>query len=471
MTQSRLQPALWALASVAVLSSLVLVFFTHRAYDKFTAGDLGKVRSRIPKCESNDAACFAWLAFRRTHAFPSQAMAAQRLPNGDVALVISEPPLAGDGEAFLALATKVFGSHVRLQPRLREWPIGVDGSVVDLTLTFKPASSASADLLADPQLRDRISLLHVALFGTSFGAELEIIDPSSALRADGAAPNVQVSALEVTTWLSDGSPWQSLASPLEPAVAWQSLAAAKVSGAYLSSDGTLAMLTFPSQLVRTGAKGLRLAPLRVPFREFAIASDAVFGGAWTADGQVAILARARRTPLAAVPPLRFETAELLAAAATDVLSQSIVEKGASVELMPPSLINTELGGLMTLANQGPTWERVRLLAGRPEPNDEAHPAAARRQDQWNRISSLLTDPDLRWGWDNAGFAVVVEGKELSTLTVWQTGSLPVSIALPEASTGEPSPAVRESLRKAPKRALSSSPICTTRGWGGSRNTR
>jgi hypothetical protein len=211
----------------------------------------------------------------------------------------------------------------------------------------------------------------------------------------------------------------------------------------MSADGSMVMLTFPTEMI-TGAKHdmNALAPLRVPFREFAVASEAVFGGLWTTSGQAALLARNRSQPFDILPPLRFETFALLAEQSTDELSQSYerntifagklysgeypFKDWAPVYLSEP-LIDTEFGALLNITDQMlKSWseagsvEYLYFTYPKPSSFPFGRRALSDILQKKNGASSVL------FNWNTAGSAVILKEPALAILTVKQTGALPVT---------------------------------------------
>lgn len=185
-----------------------------------------------------------------------------------------------------------------------------------------------------------------------------------------------------------------------------------------------------------------LDPLRVPFRCFAVASDALIGAIVSPGGQVAIVGRPRTNSLSAVPPLRFETFQLVASQSSDELSQSYeraslfagkLQKGdyrgkdwAPIYLSD-ALIDTEFGALLNTTDQMlKSWSEAGdteyLYFNYPKP--PAFPFGAKR------LSALIREEtgssQVLFNWNTSGSAVVVDGVSGKVLTSRQTGALPVT---------------------------------------------
>ena len=402
-----------------------------------------------PACRASDAPCAAWTAFRRKHPYPYQTVAVGQLPDATRIVILSEPSPIMTPSALRDLTTATFGADIVSSRRLR-WYIGIDGWVEDLVLTVRAPSASIPDPLRDPVLRDRVALLHHALFGTNFGGDIETLDDEPSLAEAHLSPNLHVSPREVNTWLADNSRhWQPLDEEDPAESSWAAICQRGAVGAFASGDHTLIMLTFPTSLLTAARLNpIALAALRNPFREFAVASDDVFGGVWAIHGQAAILARVRTRPLDQLPPLRFETFVLLATQSADELSQSYerntvfagkLQSGpynqrdwAPVYLSAP-LIDTELGALLNITDQMlKSWSEAGaieyLYFSYPKPSQ--YPFTTAKGNRPSALSDVLQKTfgqgSVLFNWNTAGSAVVLRSAVFSTLAPKQTGALPVT---------------------------------------------
>lgn len=398
---------------------------------------LGAAKPFAPTCAAADAACAAWVTFRRSHPFPYQAIAAGNLPDGKVVVVVSEPPPRMERAALDQLAKSAFGPSSRVQRN--RWMIGVDGWLEDLVVSFErpPGDDANAASF----LRDGTALLASALFGTTFGTEVEQITQRRPGELKLASASYHVTPKELGTWMRDASlAWQPVRRDA-PAAKWSELVSRKAVGAFASTDATLVVLTFPTALLGTNPG---LESLRVPFREFAIASEGIVGGLWTRSGQLAIVARARTTSQHTAAPLRFETFARLVGAAreTDELGQSYERRQPfagklmhgpfeSRDWAPiylsPHLVNTEFGALLNITDQMlKSWS----LAGEVEYLyfDYSKPGVFPfgKQPLSDIIHKQTGERSLLFNWNTAGSAVVMQGKDQSLITSVRSGALPVT---------------------------------------------
>ncbi len=407
-----------------------------------------------PGCDRADPVCGAWTAFRRAHPYPYQAVAARVLGAGEIALIVSEPSPALTPGDWERLAAETFGDDLLRSVRWR-WMIGVDGWVQDLVLHVRSSGARSdAQLLADAAWRDRIALLHLAQYGTTYGARVERIGEV----ADGddvvTTPNLEPAAHELHAWLTDTSlRWYRIAQPDSAPQAWREPGRTS-RAALVSEDATLVMLTFPARDLVAIRGGLNHEhPLRGEFRHFAVSADAIVGGAWTADGQVALLARARFAPLRASPPLRYETFALLAAHRENEFYQSYERthvlagklRAGRYELMDwapillsAELIDTEFGALLNITDQMlKSWSEAGavdyLYFDYPD-KPGTFPFGERKLSEI--VRERLGSDRVLFNWNTAGSAAVVEFPELSVLVPRQTGALPVTYGSELQAGGE-----------------------------------
>lgn len=396
-----------------------------------------------PQCREADTACLGWRDFRRGHPYPYQAFAAGQIDADTLVLVISEPGPALSKTALLDLVRQTFGPDL-LNVERRRWYIAIDGWVEDLVLTLRTHGRPGPDPLAVPRLRDQVALLHQALFGTAFGGDLEDLgNPPAAGRTAPPAPALRVTAAEIASWIGEPAlQWQPIDGSDETPQPWRALDDGRTAGAFASSDGALVILTFPTALVqRAKADPAALAVLRVPFREFAVSADAVFGGVWTTAGQTTLIARRRRTPLTRLPPLRFETFALLATQRGDELAQSFertaVFAGKLFDgddlgrdwapiFLSPVLEDTEFGALLNMTDQMlKSWSS----AGRTEYRYFDYPKPTHFPFKGRPIADIVGATGVRsvlFNWNTAGSAVVVKMPRQSILAVNVTTALPVT---------------------------------------------
>ncbi len=422
-----------------------------------------------PDCSGAGPSCEAWTQFRRHHPYPYQTFAAKRLSEDSIAVIISEPAPALPRETLRELIETAFGDDLRALYSKR-WMIGIDGWVEDLVLevSFAPGAgrldAATAaiessdggleDLLADGRLRDRIALLHLALYGTTFGGDLELIGEDAGTPRRPASTNLEVTARELRQWLLDPElGWQPIDRATVPSRTWPEISGAGLSGAFSSADNQLVVLTFPvARLAEPGSRRQLLDALRADFRRFAVASDVVLGAMWERGGQAAIIARLRLNLLPVLPPLRFETFALLASQSSDELHQSyernntfagkltsegyFLKDWAPIYLSAP-LIDTELGALLNITDQMlKSWSEAGLIEYvyfdyplKPE-------SFAFDQSLSDFVMEESGGSSVLFNWNTSGSAAAVDFPGVTVLAATQTGALPVTYGSNLETDGE-----------------------------------
>jgi len=429
-----------SLITAAVVICVVGTGLGFLAYDLYRS--VGVAEGYKPSCPDTDQACATWTTFRRSHPFPYQSIAVGKPSPGTWIIVVSEPPPSVSKSDLLILAKKAFGEGVRTDRY--KWMIGDDGWLEDLVIRLQAAEGDESAAAAS--VRDGVALLHGALFGTTFNGEVESIVERLPGAARSSVANLYVTPRELSQWLGEASlTWHRAAGDVQSAGSWDEIESARLSGAFLSSDGTLAMLTFPASVLSDArADSTSLARLQVPFREFAVASESVVGGLWTKSGHIALIARVRTSPQQNVPPLRFETFAVLASAAmnTDELAQSYERNqpfAGKVMSLPyrkrdwapiylsPELIDTEFGALLNITDQMlKSWSSAGQIEYLYFNYKKPGAFPFNNRDLSDVVRKETGENTLLFNWNTAGAAVVAEGGGRSVLTSGSTGSLPIT---------------------------------------------
>lgn len=393
-------------------------------------------------CGLGDLSCEAWTEFRANHPFPYQSIEGKRLVDGTSAIFISEPAPVMPNETLDKLIKLAFGRDLVSATRLR-WKLGVDGWLEDVVLRVRTAPSP-ANPISDPVFRDRIAFLYLALFGTTFGGNFDFEQEDHFALKRVAAPNLEVTTREVREWVGNTTlRWDRLDADGAGKSLWTAIAGAHTVGAFMAADQSLVLLTFPSGLLlRAQENPTVLEPLHIPFRCFAVASDALIGALVSPSGQIAIVGRSRTNSLSTVPPLRFETFQLVASQSSDELSQSYertsifsgrLENGdyrgkdwAPIYLSD-ALIDTEFGALLNTTDQMlKSWSE----AGDTEYMYFNYPKPLIFPFGATPLSTLIREETgsshVLFNWNTSGSAVVVDGISGKVLTARQTGALPVT---------------------------------------------
>ncbi len=432
--------AIWGLG---VAASLILAIFIGNAVINHLAEQGPVAISYVPDCQKSDVACGVWTRFRQLHPYPYQSIAANTEQNGSLILIVSEPPPSLSKDALDKVVEACF-SHRLISLRRLRWRIGTDGWVEDLVLQVKSNNLVNSAVLQDQSFLDCIGVLDGVLFGTTFGGGFERLDSPDSRTWTNTASNLDVSPLEVRKWLHEGSlTWRAVDGYAGQNLSWGDIAKEGLVGTFQSSDNSLVLLTFPTSLLIEGQKNSgAFNVLQVPFREFAISSQSLFGGVWQANGQTAIIGRIRTRPMNELPPLRFETFKLLAAQSQDELSQSyernaifagklssgpyIYKDWAPIYLSGP-LIDTELGALLNITDQMlKSWSEdgnvEYLYFTYPKPKTFPFHNTALS----DILRRKLKSQSVLFNWNTSGSAVIVKGEPFSVLVARETGALPVT---------------------------------------------
>lgn len=401
------------------------------------ARDTAAAVSYMPSCATE--ACKVWSQFRRERPFPIQTLAVGKADNGAV-LIVTEPT-RGTVELEAAIAD-IFGPAARTERQ--RWMIGVDGWLGDLVVAL-PADVSPAnpgDPLSDTVFRDRMAALAVELWGTSFGLYVE---NAAAPWKDAArsAPRLELNAGELESWVQgDDVRWRD-PSGVE-ALTYAELSNRGEAGTFVSETGELAIFVIEGSAIESGS----LKGRHADFRRFAVLTDAVLGAIWNeASGDMALVGRARQTSLTAVPPLRFETLEVLAAQRSESLAQSYertlpfagklfhgVNSGRDWApiYLSHDLIDTEYGALLNITDQMlKSWSS----AGEVQYvyfDYPLRPKAGQFVFGGRTISSILNEEtngastSVLFNWNTAGGAAIVSNAGWSSLTATRSGALPVT---------------------------------------------
>lgn len=420
-------------------------------------------------CGPNPA-CRVWAGFRTERPFPHQGVAAGLSDDGALVIILSEPAPALAKAELRELVRAAFGADL-LQYSEKRWMIGVDGWVEDVVLKVKwrPAQARLKDPLQDPLLRDRLSLLHKALYGSAFRGGLESASARFSEMARSAAPDIAATPGELRDWLTDAATsWMSVdAVDGARPVRIEDVMRRGPAGAYIDSERQLVVLALPHDVIEKARKDpAAMALLRAPFRKFAMASDAILGGAWDDKGSVVLVGRARRQPLASLPPLRFETFAMLAAETTRELQQSYERNNLLAGklfsgwcrgrdwapiFLSPMLIDSEFGALLNITDQIlKSWSQ----AGNIEYlyfNYTLAPAKNAFVFGSEALSSILAREtgasNVLFNWNTAGAAVTLAYPDMTVLAVGRTSALPVTYGSESAGeemlTGDRLPKLRE----------------------------
>jgi len=328
------------------------------------------------------------------------------------------------------LQSWVFG-HTR---KTELWPTGFLIAAFLLFLMFafgkkRPFRAFLAFVGAIIFMINASGLITIALGAVLVGIVATVLLKDSKIAAGSALGAVSLGVLIFAgvRWHSQHLAPDTLFSPLlgGKEISCASILEDHRNGVFISSKPGLILWSF--------GKNSPLDAHAVEIRQFALDSDLIIGAVSSSD-QVAILARERATPVAALPPLRTETILQLAAAREDELSQSYERKNPFAGRYDPSkdmdwapiylsprLIDTEYGSLLNITDQ--------LLKGWTEhgkihyvnftyPDPPAFPFSG-------ALDEVLSVKELTFNWNTKGAGYVTKTGDYEIYALNQTGALPI----------------------------------------------
>ena len=419
-----------------------------------------------PKCGA-DRACQVWTKFRSEHPFPYQTLAGAPTDDGALAIIISEPPPTVSKPDLEALVRAEFGSDL-LSYGNRRWMIGADGWLEDVVLKVKaPKETKVEDFLKNRGLHNRIGLLYWRLFGTTFGGVLEDANLSYRATAQASAPDIAATPAELREWVTRPTAvWTELDGG-EGAAGYHldELLTRDTVGSFMADDRQLVILTMPAAVVAAARKSDgNPGSWLLPFRTFAVATDAVLGSIWTEDGGIVLVGQSRRHSQAAIPPLRFETFCILLREKDRELQQSYERNNLfsgrlaggpyhgrdwAPILLSRSLIDTEFGALLNITDQFlKSWSEAGAVKYlyfdyplRPDP--EKFVFGAKRLDEM--VKRETQRGAVLFNWNTAGAAVSIRDTKWNVLAAGRTSALPVTYGA--GSLADSEKLTKEQMRK------------------------
>ena len=355
----------------------------------------------------------AWEAFRAAQPFQTQiiglSLYSKTRPR---TLIVSEPPPKVVWESL--------ASHLKKFSRgcaLKQWSIMSGGWVRDVVCTLKDD--------ANETLPEHLAMLQRKIYGTTEGAGVvELPVPNRAMIAHSL--DVRYNASDLYRWLKEGDQ-RFRTNPIGENVSLRDIFAGKSRGVFQNSDRTLVLWVFDRGVALDGSEG--------EFRRFAVSGDLVLG-AVASSKTVMIVARGRIESLSHLPPLRSETALLLAGSSEEQLAQSyerndiLAGKGFDgIDRAPiflsAQLVDTELGNLLNVTDQ--------LLKGwssagsvnyvefkYPKPRTYPFGATPVRQVETDKNRPYFL---YNWNTDGAAYRQTINGMEV--IVPQRTGALSV----------------------------------------------
>lgn len=430
-----------------ILVLILLLAIAQLAWAEGARGECysppAKVSRQEISCDADAQTCAVWLRFRQERPYPYQAISMlTRQDSGHVTLILSElPPLGGTHE-MARLLRAVFGVHSEALHRLR-YPIGLDGWLEDWVVSL-PYDKGPMTTIADANggriqvplaLAEQLNFLNDAIFGTS---EVQYVDDLTADRVKIELPNLQITTGELSQLaMAKTEDWKALSAFDAAPQAFSQLGRSVRPALFTDNKKLLVALVIP--------QNTEMKSLRSIFRKFAIGSDYIIGSVRPKKGGLILLARSRLLSLRTLPPLRFETLEILQGSSQG-LGQSYERQRVFAGKIPsgvyagwdwapiylsPQLQDTELGTLLNIADQQlKSWSQCGNVQyasfDYPVPSD--FPFKTRRASDW--FHDATNTSELTFNWNTSGFSTASDTVAGRIVTASGTAALPVSYILP-----------------------------------------
>jgi hypothetical protein len=400
-----------------------------------------------------------WAGLRAAFPFHIQAVAASGpSSDGSRTIIVAEPP----PQVSLADIVRAVGASVQ-NHAVRSQEIGIDGWVKDAVIEVKARPA---------ECRRIISRLNRLIYGSSYKAYALSLPPRPSRRVRHDL-DLSVSVDDLRRWIVQEQ------EKFVPLLGGTSLTISQMSGV---TDSVVSRSLQRGLILWWLPQDLPVETCRAQIRQFAMESDLIIGAIHAEKG-VAVIGRERVIPLDLLPPLRYETVALLAAAEKGdqgQLCQSYERNhrfaGAmnghsdwAPILLSPELRDTELGSLLNITDQ--------LLKGWSENGKVRYvnfnyPAPVRYPLGTVALSDAIVADSVTFNWNTTGAGYTVSDGSYSYYGLNRTGALPVSY-LPGASPQTPRP-VNLALRveAAPeavtpqRRSLFSVAEAETKGYNG-----
>ena len=298
-----------------------------------------------------------WQSLRRAYPNHLQVMAlSQSDARGMRILIITEPPPDTlPKQDIQARLSSIFRGHF-VNAHLKDTRIGLNGGVEDVIVTL----SGYGTSYDDKDLKDDIAFLAQTLWGTSyktFPLQLPVVTtPTGWL----GPRNISIRQSELNNWLVQGQlKFVPVDLPSASPVSLFELVDRGHSGCVMTANERGLVLLV---LDRTR----NFEEFRGEFRKFALDSDLILGALNIGKNYLVLVGRERETSVLDMPPLRFETARLLATSTEPELAQSYertnlfagrLEEGEFKDrdwapiYLSPVLRNTELGSELNITDQ------------------------------------------------------------------------------------------------------------------------
>lgn len=361
-----------------------------------------------------------WQEFREKNPYNYQTVGLKQFSDGSAIVLISEP-----SEDITIDGLYSIFSNLNIDADIKTFihPMGYDGWLKDAVIAIDGMKSSNFDILKKN--------LFTYLYGTDYKAaflNLESIPQHKSFSIVDL--NLQVSAEELSNWFIDDK------EALLDVDSGQRMTLIEC----LANDNSGKQGVFYSE--KTGfvvwvinRNGIQNDFFRICARKFSLDSDLILG-AICQGNSIAIIGRERSVPLYVLPPMRFETLQILASTHEKNLAQSYERnnifagklsnnKDYAPIYLSDELWHTEYGSILNITDQMlKSWsENGRIQYDRfnyPQPIDWAFNTGAFKD---------LHAESLTYNWNTSGAGYSIDYGTTKPYTVYavnRTGSLPVS---------------------------------------------
>ncbi|OQW91658.1 MAG: hypothetical protein BWK78_03990 [Thiotrichaceae bacterium IS1] len=377
--------------------------------------------------------------FREKFPFHFQTIGIRKGTTTDT-VILAEPPFT-EPNAHQALLKKLPPS---ITSEIFKHPIGYDGWVKDLVLTFPK--------LSDSEEKELLSLLHRELFGTAYKSdeftlnlsrlERETFDWNNNDQKYNLDIRLPASEIHAAFLESDERRFVEITQREGKALSARELLAQGKHGVFVTKN--------PGFVVWSLKQKAEL-PDKAEIRQFALESDLILGA--MADKEVVlVLARQRIVPPEVLPPLRAEDFALLATAAKNsgkliqtyngfhpFASEILHGKEHGKDWTPAELSNvlvdSHFGNLLNIADVllKSYSENGKLKTDGFEKYLTPKKQSPFSEGLFNTVKSKQTEMSgLAYNWNTEGAFISYLDESYKVFSIERTGSLPLSyISLPE----------------------------------------
>jgi hypothetical protein len=291
-------------------------------------------------------------------------------------------------------------------------------------------------------LQDDLGYIADSIWGTSYNATPISLPVKSPPTPWSGPPNLSIRQSEIRQWLIDGNVTVTslLYSSAQPTTIGKLISADKTGTFSSSPQHGLVILILDRRK--------NFEDFRAEFRKFALETDVLFGAVEYEPNYLLFVGREREVPITIMPPLRFETAHILACATVKDLAQSYernqifagrLNKGAYQGMdwapiyLSPSLINTELGSTLNITDQMlKSWSMAGKVAYHnfhyPAPSHlpfDGHPLIEDLMKKEPEITETLFNWNTTGAFSEVRYSAAKGDPLIHSWVIQNSGSLPI----------------------------------------------